>query len=159
MLDRWLLSSPTFFGERLPQCGSLGTCPPRSRVLEPLSWQKSPCVALWASEVSRVVLEVSALGEGAAWVRGTGWPFLLTSHPVPLASVLLGRPPGPILDVPSIGPAATGKANPVIGPGPTSGISLASSGHWLPAGGYGLVPCADRPSPELKVPWGQAHTQ
>lgn len=91
--------------------------------------------------------------------QGCPPPFLPAGHPVPLPSALLGRPSGPVLDVPSFGPTAAGRANAVIGPGPVSGISLASSGPGLPEGGCGFVPCADRPSPELKVSWGQAHTQ
>lgn len=94
------------------------------------------------------LLVVSALG-------GARLPF----HSAPLPSAPLGRLSGPIWDVPGIGPSATGRTNPVIGPGPVSGISLAPPGYRLPAGGCWLVPCADRPSPGLKVPRGQAHAQ
>lgn len=54
--------------------------------------------------------------------QGCPPPFLPTGHPVPLPPALLGRPSGPVLDVPSFGPTAASRANAVIGPGPVSGV-------------------------------------
>lgn len=85
-------------------------------------------------------------------------PFLSANYHCPLPSALFSSLAGPILDVPSIGPAAAGRANPVIRPGPVPGTPLALPEHQVPAGGCRLVLCAGRPFPELKVTWGQAHT-
>lgn len=63
------------------------------------------------------------------------------------------------MGAPSIGPAAEGRANPIIEPGSVPHIPLALPGHQLPAGGCRLVPCAGRPFPEPKGSWSQAHTR
>lgn len=116
------------------------------------SWDPSACRSHpgWEREGSRVVLEVSALGEGAA----QGCPPALPAHQLPwlLPSTLLSIPAGPGLGMPSIGPAAAGRAKPVVGPGPVPGIPLALPGYWLPAGGCRLVPCVGRSCTEPKVP-------
>lgn len=165
MLEIWLLSTPSFSRGLLVQCGPLG-----SSLRGAGSWDPFPP----AFHPARKSHPVWSCGDGKAaewswrslpWKQGLsesgtqGCPLALPAqkpHRL-LPSALLGAQQGRSWVCLALATQLP------VGPTLSSGLALCLAhlwhclGNWLPADGCKVMPCAGRPSPELKVGWGQAH--